>query len=65
VRVAPHGELEVLELDLLPPRVLRRPRRLEADALDELGEDLVEDADGFVERGADVAVAVEELGYCR
>ena len=37
----------------------------EGDALDEVAEDLVEDADGFGGGGEDVAVAVEEDAYCR
>lgn len=35
---------------------------LERDALDEVGEDLVEEADRLVEGEAGVAVGVEELG---
>lgn len=37
---------------------------LEGDALDEVAQDLVEDADGFGEGGEDVAVAVEEDANC-
>jgi hypothetical protein len=43
--------------------VVRRPRRLEGHALDELRRDLVQHAYGLGEAVLYVAVAVEELGY--
>lgn len=39
-------------------------RGFEADALNEVGDELVEHTHGFREGGLEVAVAVEELGYC-
>lgn len=56
-----HGELEVVKLDLLPPRVVRHPRRLEADALHEVRHDLVENPHRLRQRRLAVAVGVQEL----
>lgn len=62
--VLAHGELEVLVFHLLAARELRHARRLEGHALDELGQDLVEDADRLGQGLARVAVRDQELGHC-
>jgi len=63
-RVLAQRELEVLVLDLLPARVVRRARRLECQTLDKLGGNLIDYSHSLGERVARVAAAIEELRYC-
>ena len=61
--VAAHSKLEVVELDLLAACMVGYSHRLEANALDEVGHDLVQHPHRLGQRRLAVAVRVEELRY--
>ncbi|KAI6763150.1 hypothetical protein HG530_009130 [Fusarium avenaceum] len=56
-------ELKVFVFDLLTSGIVSCPCRFEGDGLHEIGEDLVENSDGFRERVLNVAVRIEQLCY--
>lgn len=60
----PDRKQEIIDLHLLTPRVVRRVRSDVARLDDEVGDDLIEDTDGFGEGGFVVAEGVEEGFHC-
>jgi len=60
----PDRKQEIINLHLLAPRVVRRVRSDVACLDDEVGDDLIEDTDGFGEGDLVVAEGVEEGFHC-